>query len=175
MILVDYDGDLWLSVGDDKYRLNGHGDEYTPTIGEIREKFGISGFYRADQEYDGAYGPIHEGDKVYGDYDDPYNDQWYKRDDRYAPPPQEEAEATLAALRKALTSDPIHQPGHYTHSRVETIDAIEAWGLGYRLGNVVKYVSRADRKGNAIEDLRKAYQYLGREIAAREGRAGEWS
>lgn len=70
--------------------------------------------------------------------------------------------------------DAIKVPNHYTHSRVEVIDAIEAWGLGYHLGNVVKYVARADHKGNALQDLKKARQYLSREIARREGREGEW-
>lgn len=72
------------------------------------------------------------------------------------------------------TNDPVEIPKHYTHSEVEVIDAIEAWGLGYHLGNVVKYVARADHKKKPIEDLKKAYQYLGREIARREGRKGEW-
>ena len=64
--------------------------------------------------------------------------------------------------------DPIHRPAHYTQSAVEPIDAIEAWGLGYHLGNVVKYVARYPRKGG-VDDLRKARQYLDWEIAALEG------
>jgi hypothetical protein len=70
--------------------------------------------------------------------------------------------------------DPVAVPEHYTHSRIEVIDAIEEWDLNYRLGNVVKYVARCDRKGKPIEDLKKAKQYLSREIARREGRKGEW-
>ena len=38
-------------------------------------------------------------------------------------------------------------------------------GLGYNLGNVVKYITRADHKGNTMEDLLKARWYLNREIA----------
>jgi hypothetical protein len=60
--------------------------------------------------------------------------------------------------------DPINQPTHYTFSRIEVIDAIEAWELGFHLGNVVKYVARADRKGNRFNDLQKARWYLDREI-----------
>jgi hypothetical protein len=40
----------------------------------------------------------------------------------------------------------------------------EAKGLGYNLGNVVKYVSRADHKGERLENLEKALWYLEREI-----------
>lgn len=64
--------------------------------------------------------------------------------------------------------DPINNPSHYTRGGVETIDAIEAWQLNYRLGNVVKYVSRAGHKGDAIEDLEKAAWYLAREIEKRK-------
>jgi hypothetical protein len=60
--------------------------------------------------------------------------------------------------------DPINHPTHYTFSRIEVIDAIEAWELGFHLGNVVKYVARADRKGNRFNDLQKARWYLDREI-----------
>lgn len=64
------------------------------------------------------------------------------------------------------THDPVNRPAHYTSSGIETIDAIEAWDLDYRLGNVVKYVSRAGKKDPAktVEDLRKARWYLDRAI-----------
>ena len=61
-------------------------------------------------------------------------------------------------------SDPISHPPHYTFSQVEVIDAIEAWELGFHLGNVVKYVARASHKGRRLEDLQKAQWYLNREI-----------
>lgn len=64
-------------------------------------------------------------------------------------------------------SDPIN-PGYYKDLAVEPIDAIEAWGLGYRLGSAVKYIARAGRKGPAVEDLRKAQWFLAREIATLE-------
>ena len=65
-------------------------------------------------------------------------------------------------------SDPIHRPAHYTFSRIEVIDVIEAWRLSFCLGNVVKYVARADHKGRPLEDLKKARWYLDREIQRRE-------
>ena len=65
--------------------------------------------------------------------------------------------------------DPVNHPPHYKSGGVETIDFIEAKDLNYRLGNVVKYVSRAGRKAtDPIEDLKKAAWYLQREISARE-------
>lgn len=67
------------------------------------------------------------------------------------------------------TSDPVNHPPHYRAGGIETIDFIEAKDLNYRLGNVVKYVSRAGKKNtDPIEDLKKAAWYLEREIAARE-------
>lgn len=61
-------------------------------------------------------------------------------------------------------ADPVNNPAHYTVGGIETIDFIEAKKLGYNLGNVVKYITRADHKDNKLEDLRKAQWYLTREI-----------
>ena len=60
--------------------------------------------------------------------------------------------------------DPVARPRHYTFGSIEVIDAIEAWGLGFHLGNVVKYTARAAHKGRYVEDLRKARWYLDREL-----------
>jgi hypothetical protein len=62
-------------------------------------------------------------------------------------------------------TDMVNHPPHYKAGGIETIDFIEAKNLGYNLGNVVKYVSRADLKGNKLEDLQKAKWYLERAIA----------
>ena len=61
--------------------------------------------------------------------------------------------------------DNVNHPAHYKVGGIETIDFIEAKKLGYNLGNVVKYITRADYKGNKLEDLRKAQWYLTREIS----------
>jgi len=61
--------------------------------------------------------------------------------------------------------DNVNHPAHYKVGGIETIDFIEAKKLGYNLGNVVKYLTRADHKGNKLEDLRKAQWYLTREIS----------
>jgi hypothetical protein len=60
--------------------------------------------------------------------------------------------------------DPVNHPAHYKYGGIETIDFIEAKELGYNLGNVVKYITRSDHKGNRKEDLLKAQWYLTREI-----------
>jgi hypothetical protein len=63
-------------------------------------------------------------------------------------------------------SSAVDHPQHYhAESGVEVIDAIEAWGLSFALGNVVKYVARSGHKGNAREDLQKALWYLTHELA----------
>jgi signal recognition particle subunit SEC65 len=62
-------------------------------------------------------------------------------------------------------ADNVNHPAHYKVGGIETIDFIEAKGLSYHLGNVVKYIARADSKGNREEDLLKARWYLNREIA----------
>lgn len=65
-------------------------------------------------------------------------------------------------------TDMVNRPPHYTRTTIEVIDVIEAFALGFRLGNTVKYILRAGFKGDAVEDLKKARWYLEREIAARE-------
>jgi hypothetical protein len=67
-----------------------------------------------------------------------------------------------------MPGDPIN-PDHYRANGMEAIDVIEAFGLGFHCGNAVKYILRAGRKGEAVEDLRKARWYIDREIARREG------
>lgn len=67
-------------------------------------------------------------------------------------------------LDAPLKADPVNHPAHYKVGGIETIDFIEAKKLGYNLGNVVKYITRSDHKGNRLQDLRKAQWYLEREI-----------
>jgi len=67
-----------------------------------------------------------------------------------------------------VTKDDINHPAHYKSGGIEVIDVIEAFNLNYHLGNVVKYLLRAGRKNDALEDLKKARWYLDREIVRRE-------
>lgn len=67
------------------------------------------------------------------------------------------------------TSDKIeavNSPAHYNDGKIEVIDYIEDKKLGFCLGNVIKYVSRAGKKDpeKEIEDLNKAKWYLERRI-----------
>ena len=64
--------------------------------------------------------------------------------------------------------DNVNHPPHYKVGGIETIDFIEAKSLSYNLGNVVKYLTRADYKGNKLEDLKKAQWYLNREVQTME-------
>lgn len=70
-------------------------------------------------------------------------------------------------------SDPVNHPNHYNAGKIEVIEGIEDWMLGFHLGNAVKYVARAGKKDSAktIEDLEKAVWYIKREIALLKGNA----
>ena len=73
-------------------------------------------------------------------------------------------------IRKNEVSDKINSPDHYTSGGIETIDFIEAKEFNFRLGNAIKYITRAGRKDSEtyVDDLRKAIWYLNREIAKRD-------
>jgi hypothetical protein len=62
------------------------------------------------------------------------------------------------------SKEAINHPSHYNAGKIEVIDAIEDWNLGFHEGNVVKYVARAKHKANELEDLKKAAWYLNRLI-----------
>lgn len=71
------------------------------------------------------------------------------------------------------SESPVDHPPHYGGDNTyEAIKVIEAWGLGFCLGNTVKYVCRAGKKGDVVEDLEKARWYLDREIARLKGGGG---
>lgn len=65
------------------------------------------------------------------------------------------------------TNDPVNHPKHYTShpSGIECIQITEH--MNFNLGNAMKYIFRADLKGQAIVDLEKAVWYINREIAKR--------
>lgn len=62
----------------------------------------------------------------------------------------------------------VDHPVHYAGGGIEVIDALEAWKLDFHLGNVVKYIARAGKKGERLEDLKKALWYLKRRIELEE-------
>lgn len=67
----------------------------------------------------------------------------------------------------------VEHPAHYggKDDPYEVIKVIDAWGLGFKLGNVVKYVARAGKKdpSKELEDLRKARFYINHRITELEG------
>jgi hypothetical protein len=69
--------------------------------------------------------------------------------------------------------DAVNHPAHYggDDNPYETIKVIEAWGLGFNLGNTVKYISRAGKKDDVVQDLEKARWYLDREISNLKAKA----
>ena len=66
-----------------------------------------------------------------------------------------------------MKHDPVNRPAHYTShpSGVECITVAEHFG--FNLGNVLKYIWRAEEKGAPLQDLEKAAWYLNREIERR--------
>lgn len=81
-------------------------------------------------------------------------------------------------------SNKVDHPPHYRSATgYEAIDVIEAWGLNFNLGNVIKYTCRAGLKGGdpleasgleekTLEDLKKALWYIEREIRRVGGETG---
>ena len=66
----------------------------------------------------------------------------------------------------APSVDPVNRPAHYTDGKIEVIEYIEDKGLGFCLGNAIKYISRAGKKykDKEVEDLKKAIWYIERRI-----------
>lgn len=66
-------------------------------------------------------------------------------------------------------SNAVKQPSHYVEGRkYEPKDVIRDWGLNFNLGNAVKYLARAGRKDDIVQDLKKAQEYIQFEIDAIE-------
>lgn len=67
-------------------------------------------------------------------------------------------------------AEAVNHPAHYggADNPYEAIKVIEAWNLGFCLGNTVKYIARAGKKDATVQDLKKAAWYLAREISNME-------
>ncbi len=63
----------------------------------------------------------------------------------------------------------VNHPAHYQGTKTEVIDIIEDYNLGFSLGNAIKYILRADKKGNKKQDLEKALWYINRELSKFKG------
>ncbi len=46
---------------------------------------------------------------------------------------------------KGLFTDEVNHPAHYNQGKIEVIEAIEDWKIGFHLGNAIKYIARAGR------------------------------
>lgn len=63
-------------------------------------------------------------------------------------------------MEKEMVNNPVHYGGK--SNPYEAIKVIDAWDLGFSLGNTVKYISRAGKKDSdaELQDLKKALWYL---------------
>lgn len=66
--------------------------------------------------------------------------------------------------KTVLHSDLVNHPSHYKGKGLECIQVIKAFDLNFSLGNAVKYILRAGKKGSKKQDLQKAVWYLNNEI-----------
>jgi hypothetical protein len=87
----------------------------------------------------------------------------------------ERLRGTNVAEIKYSAPEQVDHPSHYGGDTVyETIKVIAAWGLGFLVGNCVKYLSRAGKKDptKLLEDLKKARWYLDEAIKRVERNEG---
>ncbi len=64
----------------------------------------------------------------------------------------------------------VDHPQHYQSvGGIEAIDVIEGFNLNFNLGNAIKYILRADKKGNKKQDLEKSLWYIKRELDKFQG------
>lgn len=82
------------------------------------------------------------------------------------------SQASIMPEKVGPVKDEINHPAHYTATKIEPIDVIEEWALPFHLGNTLKYLARWDKKGNPLQDLKKARWYLDRYIALIEANGG---
>lgn len=68
-----------------------------------------------------------------------------------------------------MENNSVDHPDHYKGKSLEAIDIIEDYDLNFCLGNAIKYILRAGKKGERQEDLEKAIWYLQRELNVNTG------
>jgi hypothetical protein len=83
-----------------------------------------------------------------------------------------DTQATATTITYNQPKEQVDHPSHYggKDNEYEAIKVIDAWDLGFSLGNTVKYISRAGKKDptKEIEDLKKALFYLEHHIKTLE-------
>lgn len=85
------------------------------------------------------------------------------------------ARATLStAVPARPETNTVNHPAHYNVGKIEAITVIEDWtegwpkGVAFHLGNAIKYIARAGKKGPIAEDLKKARWYIDRALSVTE-------
>ena len=78
---------------------------------------------------------------------------------------ENQTECLCSTFRREIAlKEMVNHPKHYNNGKYEVIDVIDDWGLGFSLGNTIKYIARCEHKNNKLEDLKKAMLYLQHEI-----------
>ena len=124
---------------------------YKLTLGEMRKKIEVECNKRI----------VCVGCPLYYESDEPcfaYDDEAIKKN--YALM----FSGTIDALSHC--NNAVDHPAHYCYSKYEPKDVIRGWGLNFNLGSAVKYIARAGRKDDIIQDLEKAKKFLEFEIEA---------
>ena len=70
---------------------------------------------------------------------------------------------------QGVIKEEVNHPKHYQGNGIEVIDIIDSFDLNFNLGNSIKYILRADKKGFKKKDLSKAVWYLNRELEKWKG------
>ena len=91
-----------------------------------------------------------------------------KQNIRFLDPRYETAPDLYEPKDGDTAKDLVHHPAHYCYSEYEPKDVIRAWGLNFNLGSAVKYIARAGRKDDILQELNKAKQFIEFEIEAIE-------
>ncbi len=105
-------------------------------------------------------------------YPVPEADVTYQVGDRVLFPKDGPPRLYQESFSEEVTRSIVDHPPHYggADNPYEAIKVIEAWDLGFCLGNTVKYIARCGRKTvDPIADLEKARWYLDRHIARLKG------
>lgn len=80
----------------------------------------------------------------------------------------------LPAAKEPSQTEQVDHPAYYGGDSVyEAIKVIEAWQLPFDIGNAVKYIARAGKKGDRLQDLEKALWYLSRAVGNEKAARGE--
>ena len=93
------------------------------------------------------------------------DDKFFNPDFDVYEPVLKRKEAQRKAALHCSKDDAVNHPSHYQGKNgIESIDVIENFDLNFNLGNAIKYILRAGKKGDRLQDLEKALWYLSREV-----------